>query len=153
MTWDQSPTALVEITEEHHIALVQAERLRRAAHGGEEQRDSSMKSFLRFFESDAVAHFRSEEAMLLPLVYQEPEALLLAMRVMGRHMQLEAFVRKIRRGVARGAPTGETMDALAEMLEADVRFEEDSVFPAIDLRDKVQMRTVSATARRALAHP
>ena len=44
------------------------------------------------------------------------------------------------------------MDALAEMLETDVRFEEDSVFPAIDLRGKVQKRAVSTTARRALVH-
>jgi iron-sulfur cluster repair protein YtfE (RIC family) len=69
---------------------------------------------------------------VLPLVINEPDAIVQVMRLMSAHMQMDALVRQIRHNVANGAPPTETMISLAEMFEAEIRFEEEVVFPMIE---------------------
>jgi regulator of sirC expression with transglutaminase-like and TPR domain len=66
---------------------------------------------------------------VLSLVINEPDAIVQVMRLMSAHMQMDALVRQIRHNVANGVPPTETMISLAEMFEAEIRFEEEVVFP------------------------
>jgi iron-sulfur cluster repair protein YtfE (RIC family) len=107
--------ALVPLTDQHHQALAQVQRLRLAADGWEEQRRSAVNAFIQFFETNTIPHFRAEEQIVLPLVINEPDAIVRVMRLMSAHMQMDALVRQIRHNVANGAPPTETMISLAEM--------------------------------------
>lgn len=107
-------------------------RLRLAAGGWEEQRRSAVNAFIQFFETNTIPHFRAEEQILLPLVINEPDAIVQVMRLMSAHMQVGDLVRQIRHKVVNGAPPTETMISLAEMFEAEIRFEEEVVFPMIE---------------------
>lgn len=129
MTMARGHQALVPLTDQHHQALAQVQRLRLAADGWEEQRRSAVNAFIQFFETNIIPHFRAEEQIVLPLVINEPDAIVQVMRVMSAHMQMDALVRQIRHKVANGAPPTETMISLAEMFEAEIRLRKRLYFP------------------------
>jgi hypothetical protein len=131
MTTDRRNPALLQLTPEHHRALAEARRLRLAADGDEEQRRSAVNAFIRFFENDAIAHFRAEERILLPRLTTKPEVTTRVMRLMREHIQIDSCVRKLRHSEAGRAPTTETMNSIAGMVEANIRFEEGVVFPMV----------------------
>jgi hypothetical protein len=56
--------ALIPLSHDHHHALVEARRLRRAADTPKSA--AVARAFLRFFAGETVGHFRDEEELLFP---------------------------------------------------------------------------------------
>jgi hemerythrin-like domain-containing protein len=107
--------ALVPLSHDHHRALVQARRLR-------ERGTAAAAEFLRFFASETTRHFREEEELVFPLLYDdEPESL---REILIQHHRLRALVQRLRRGEDVAA-------AVAELLERHIRLEERELFELI----------------------
>ena len=126
--------------------------MRLAAEGDRPTGCEAVEGFLRFFRSEAIAHFREEEEVIFPLVALHESAPTAGIhRVLSEHVVMHALVRELDEQAEAGDPSGETMLRLAELLKAHVRFEEDELFPAIEelAADSCAMsRSRNATARR-----
>ncbi len=122
--------ALVPLSRDHHHALVEARRLRRAA-GGSESR-ATVVAFLGFFAAETVRHFREEEELLFPLAEGFAEAREPLLRARLEHQSLHALVRELNEEVDRDGPTAKTMRDLGELLEEHIRHEERLLFPLIE---------------------
>jgi hemerythrin-like domain-containing protein len=119
--------ALRALSHEHHHALVQAMRLRRAA-AASEAPDAAARAFVEFFNDVTVAHFREEEETLFPLVADDDACRPLLVQALLDHQQLHRLVDAL----GRGGDLRESMAAAAELLEAHVRREERELFPLIE---------------------
>jgi hypothetical protein len=119
--------ALVPLALDHRRALEEARRLRHAAGGEGDEGPAALDAFIAFFQDDAVACFRKQESIVLPLVINEPNAIVAAMRLMGKHIRMESVVRKIQTRLRSRAPSDEVLNSLAEMLEANVCFEKEQL--------------------------
>lgn len=119
--------SLVPFSHDHHHALVEARRLRRAAEGYETQRRAAVEHFLGFFRTDTIRHFREEEEQLFPaLADQEGAARELLVQALLEHQRIHALVGKLEREA-----DAELMRDLAGLLEQHVRLEERRLFPLI----------------------
>jgi hemerythrin-like domain-containing protein len=122
--------SLRDLSFDHHHALVQALRLRRAGEGDHAHVQQVAREFLAFWDEHTRPHFREEEEALLPFFarWGDPDAEPIA-RMLREHVL-------IRRDVAllQSASTWEasSLRALGEALEAHVRLEERVVFPLIE---------------------
>jgi quercetin dioxygenase-like cupin family protein len=119
--------ALVQLSHDHHHALVAARRLRGAADAGEDPADA-VAAFAEFFAAVSVPHFREEEETLFPLVVSENEARPFVARALLDHQQLHALAAQI----GRADDVRERMRELSRLLEEHVRFEERELFPLIE---------------------
>ncbi len=119
--------ALIPLSHDHHHALVEARRLRRAADQPDDP-SGPATAFLRFFRLSSVPHFREEEEALFPLVIDVAEARELLVRALLDHQHLYALVAALEAG----ADIRATMRELGERLEAHVRLEEQALFPLIE---------------------
>ena len=121
--------SLRDLSSDHHSALVQAHRLKRAAAADVATRHKLIAEFLAFWNEHAQRHFCEEEQALLPYfaqwgnLEQEPIQQMLSEHVL------------IRRDATR-FQNGESDEALCRaagtLLEAHVRLEERVVFPLIE---------------------
>lgn len=125
--------ALVALSHDHHHALVEARRLRRAATADEDPRDA-VAAFLRFFYSITVPHFREEEETLFPLVVDLDSARPLLVEALLDHQRLHALA-----AVLAGHADARTMREVGERLEAHVRFEERQLFPLIERQARAEL--------------
>ena len=116
--------ALLPLSHDHHHALVAARRLRTAA--DDPDPSAALEAFSRFFAAESVRHFRDEEERLFPLVADSEDARPLVIRALLEHQQLHALAGR----VGDGDPA--RMRALADLLEAHVRFEERELFPLLE---------------------
>ena len=133
--------ALIPLSHDHHHALVEARRLRRAADRSEDP-SGPATAFIRFFRTSSVPHFREEEETLFPLVIDVEEARELLVQALLDHQHMYALVAALEAGDDVRA----TMRALGERLEAHVRLEERALFPLIE-------RVASAALDGATATP
>ena len=102
--------SLVPLSHDHHHALVEARRLRRAAEDDDAGRRTALARFLRFFSAETVRHFREEEEQLFPaLVGQEGEAETLLVQALLEHQRLHALAGRLERGLAAGEADGPSM--------------------------------------------
>jgi hemerythrin-like domain-containing protein len=125
--------ALVPLTHDHHHALHNVRLLKEAAAGDDAQRLEAARSFAAFFREHSVEHFREEEEKVFPVVIRMPKAPVEQIsRVLVEHIHLYALVDEIERESAAGTVEPATMLELAELLKAHIRFEEDTLFPAIE---------------------
>jgi hemerythrin-like domain-containing protein len=125
--------SLLPLTHDHHHALRNARMLRLAAERDPAARVEAVEGFVRFFRTEAVGHFREEEEVIFPLVALNERAPNAGMeRVLKEHVTMHALVRELEERAKAGDAEGETMLALAQLLQAHVRFEEDELFPAIE---------------------
>jgi hemerythrin-like domain-containing protein len=117
--------ALQPLSRDHHVALVAAQRLRRAGAG---DADAARATFLEFWHEHGAKHFRVEEDVLLPAfaAYGDPSD--------PRVVQM--LVEHVRIRAAAAALTAEAdleaLHALGTALEQHVRLEEREVFPLIE---------------------
>jgi hypothetical protein len=81
--------ALIPLSHDHHHALVEARRLRRAADTPESAAVATAS--LRFFAGETVEHFREEEELLFPLVVDFDEARELLVQALLEHQRLHAL--------------------------------------------------------------
>jgi hypothetical protein len=115
--------ALRSLSREHHQALSIGRDLRRA-----DDPELAAAKFLEFWEREGAAHFRIEEAVLLPTwsllgtVHAEAAA-----RLAREHLRLRSAALALAE-----APSLAAVRQLGEELVAHVRFEERELFPMIE---------------------
>jgi mannose-6-phosphate isomerase-like protein (cupin superfamily) len=119
--------ALVPLSHDHHHALVEARRLRRAADHDDDP-EPAAAAFAGFYAAVNVPHFREEEETLFPLVAGDEEARPLVVEALLDHQRLHALVAELRRSTDVRRP----MREIADLLEAHVRREERELFPLIE---------------------
>ena len=119
--------ALQPLSRDHHVALVAAQRLRRAGAG---EAAAARDAFLEFWREHGAKHFRVEEDVLLPAfaVHADPDAECVA-RMLLDHVRIRAAAQRLERD---RDPALETLHELGSMLERHVRLEEREVFPLIE---------------------
>jgi iron-sulfur cluster repair protein YtfE (RIC family) len=141
--------ALVPLSHDHHHALVEARRLRRAAGDAETDPAAAAAAFAEFFATVTVPHFREEEETLFPLVVDSEEARPLLVEVLLDHLRLHALATRL----AGASDVRRAMRELGELLEAHVRREERELFPLIErvaaaeLEDRPPPPTTTALPR------
>jgi hemerythrin-like domain-containing protein len=135
--------ALVPLSHDHHAELVLARRLRLAS-GSDvaEARLAAASQYLAAF-AETVSHFRIEEERLFPALGGRGGDGGLVERALAEHEELRGLAATLREEAAAAAVNGETMLRLANLLHANVRFEERELFPLIE-------QSVSDTDLRAL---
>jgi quercetin dioxygenase-like cupin family protein/hemerythrin superfamily protein len=122
--------ALVPLSHDHHQALVEARRLRRAADTPDSA--AAATAFLRFFADETVRHFREEEELLFPSVVDLEEARELLVQALLEHQRLHALTARLQQLVTAGGEVDDVMRKLGRLLEAHVRLEERQLFPLIE---------------------
>jgi quercetin dioxygenase-like cupin family protein/hemerythrin-like domain-containing protein len=145
---------LVPLSHDHHHALVEARRLRRAADRVDADRRAAVTAFLRFFSTETIRHFREEEEQLFPaLVDHDGADGDLLVQALLEHQRIHALVRRLEHGVAAGESDASSMRELAELLEAHVRLEERQLFPLIEqvVPEEALGELDRATSREAAA--
>jgi hemerythrin-like domain-containing protein len=133
--------ALQPLSRDHHVALVAAQRLRRATPA---TADDARRHFLTFWAEHGAQHFRVEEDVLLPVfaTHGDPEDERIA-RMLTDHVRIRARVLTL------GTAGVDELQALGEELAAHVRLEEREVFPLIEatLTDAQAAQLVEAVQR------
>ena len=143
--------ALIPLSHDHHHALVEARRLRRAA---DTPRSTAVATaFLRFFSDETVGHFREEEELLFPRVVGFEEARGLLVQALLEHQRLHALAARLQQVIATGGAAGGVMRELGELLEAHVRLEERRLFPLIErlLEDVTELQPPCGAIRVVMA--
>jgi hemerythrin-like domain-containing protein len=120
--------ALEQLSRDHHQALFQAMRLKRAS---EEDADIVLADFLDFWFGVGHLHFRAEEEVLLPAYSAYGDASREeVVRVLVDHVEIRREAHAL--GATKGDPPPERLRALGERLDAHVRHEERVLFPLIE---------------------
>jgi iron-sulfur cluster repair protein YtfE (RIC family) len=120
--------ALEQLSRDHHQALFQAMRLKRAGDG---DAFDVLGDFLDFWFSIGYLHFRAEEEVLLPAysaygdVSREE-----VIRVLVDHAEIRREAHEL--GATKEHPPPERLHALGARLDAHVRHEERVLFPLIE---------------------
>jgi hemerythrin-like domain-containing protein len=121
--------ALVELSRDHHAALVHALELRRARTAPVEEAVRCARAFLDFVEAELAGHFADEEVVLLPVAESlNPQE---AERVRAEHRELERLTSGLRERLRSAAPTGPLCGEIGELLHDHVRFEERTFFEGL----------------------
>lgn len=117
---------LQPLSREHHGALSLARACERAAQSGDAARiTEACERAVSAFSAELDPHFRTEERALLPLL-QGADAAPLVQRTLDEHSLLRGLLDGLTRSDA-GA-----LAAFGAHLAAHVRFEERTLFPAIE---------------------
>jgi iron-sulfur cluster repair protein YtfE (RIC family) len=118
--------ALEQLSRDHHVALVIAQRLKRAS---EPTAGEACRAFLDYWRRDGREHFREEEEILLPTLagYADPEHPVVA-RALTDHVR----IRRLAMDASTDTPKLELLHNLGARLEQHVRREERELFPLIE---------------------
>lgn len=118
--------ALQPLSRDHHVALVAAQRLRRAT---ADDAPAARDAFLEFWREHGALHFRVEEDVLLPAfaAYGDP-ADERVVQMLIEHVRIRAAAAAL----AEGDPDLDAMHELGVALAQHVRLEEREVFPLIE---------------------
>jgi iron-sulfur cluster repair protein YtfE (RIC family) len=120
--------ALEQLSRDHHQALFQAMRLKRA---DEECASEVLGDFLDFWFGTGFLHFRAEEEVLLPAYSAYGDASRdEVVRVLVDHIEIRREAHEL--GALTSDPEPERLHALGERLDAHVRHEERVLFPLIE---------------------
>lgn len=143
--------AIAQLSRDHHQALMEAIKLKRAT---DETAAHVAAKFVDFFDAECQHHFTVEDQVLLPYyalfagleVAVDP----IVVQVMHEHVELRALVEQLRAG---DAPTALVRE-VGQRLDGHVRLEERKLFPKIQetLTDD-QLEQLAAVVERAEAEP
>lgn len=120
--------AIAQLSRDHHQALLQAMRLKRAT---DETSDEVARAFVDFFDNECQHHFEVEEQVLLPLycawlgieLAVEP----IVVQVVREHVELRSMVELLRAEPGNTQLVRET----GQRFDGHVRLEERKLFPMI----------------------
>lgn len=119
--------ALVELSRDHHHALVLAAQMRRAdasSAGG------LTRAFVEFMNDASAVHFAEEERFLLPLLANHVDAdHRLIVRTLLDHVRLRALTT---RWLTATPPAADELRAAGELLHDHVRMEERELFALLE---------------------
>ena len=119
--------ALETLSRDHHLALVIAQKLRRAT---VDTAPTARRAFISFWETEGQDHFRSEEELLLPAFARHGDAGHEAVvRVLVDHVDLRRLAADLE---AQPEPPLHRLRELGELLHDHVRHEERILFPLIE---------------------
>lgn len=118
--------SLAPLSRDHHRALVFAREARRMP-GVDSDATLTMAALRRRFEEELAPHFLVEETELVGRCVACGELATLAAQVLADHAALRALVAALEPATLRSG-----CEAFADRLEAHVRFEERSWFPALE---------------------
>ncbi len=131
--------ALEALSRDHHLALVVAQRLRRA---GPKTASEARAGFLAYWSTHGRRHFRLEEEVLLPAYAAYGDAHHpLVLTALGDHVALRALATRVAADIT---ASGGTLQRLGERLADHVRLEERQLFPLIE--DAMPARELAALA-------
>jgi hemerythrin-like domain-containing protein len=120
--------ALEQLSRDHHQALFQAMRLKRAE---EDDASDVLGDFLDFWFGVGYLHFRAEEEVLLPAYSAYADASRdEVVRVLVDHVEIRREAHEL--GGLTSDPPPERLHKLGERLDAHVRHEERVLFPLIE---------------------
>lgn len=119
--------ALAPLSRDHHHALTQAMKLKRATAAGTED---LVRGLLTFWDQHGARHFQVEEEVLLPAYarHADPEHAAVV-RVLVDHVWIRSRIDRLRGG---DEWTPDRLRELGERLDAHVRHEERVLFPLIE---------------------
>lgn len=122
--------SLIPLSREHHYALMLCLRINRGLAGHINDagwlQAKALKATL-FFESDLVAHFKAEEAVLFPAMRSVTSATALIAELLDEHRRIEGLVGELRGKDSRTIAA--SLSEFAKLLEAHIRKEERQLFP------------------------
>ena len=139
--------SLIPLTHDHHHALAAARRLQLAAGRDTLDRATATNTFLEFFGSETVAHFREEEEDVFPLVIDAAEAKDPLIRLLLDHVQMHGLVGRLQAELAGDGPSEDTMTAIASALQEHIRYEERVFFPLVESLAPVPLGSVELAPR------
>ena len=121
--------ALQQLSRDHHQALVLAKHLRDLPEDADRgAMEGAAAEALGRWAAEVAPHFRAEEERLLPLLARAAGADHPAIaETLNQHVRLRALVQSLDE-----APSAATLRDLGDRLRAHVRYEEDTLFPAVE---------------------
>ena len=119
--------ALASLSRDHHLALVVAQKLRRATDATAPQ---ARETFLAYWTGHGRRHFRLEDELLFPAYagYGDPHDPRV-LRALGEHVMIRHRADAL---AAAGTAEPASLEQLGAELAAHVRLEEREVFPLIE---------------------
>jgi len=129
----QRADALIPLTRDHHHALRQARRLKKASESPDRAaRVESADSFLNFYLGRALHHFREEEELFFPPAAELGELRPLVSRAVMEHLAMHRLTGHLKTQLVKGDVSQHLLGEISELLRLHVRFEEDELFPLIE---------------------
>lgn len=116
--------SLEAFSRDHNVGLVLGRRLGLAAALDEESRKEVAQAILRYWNDEMADHFADEEKLLMPLI-PTPE---IGRQLLADHRELTGLIERLGRGEIEAGLIERTGKRLSE----HIRWEERSVFPAIE---------------------
>jgi iron-sulfur cluster repair protein YtfE (RIC family) len=136
----------VPLSRDHHEALIQALRLRRAA-----GRPPAALVFLEFHRAELEGHMADEEDVVLPAAEGVDPAG--AARIRQEHGEIRSLASTLEAALAAGEEIAATMEDLARLLHDHVRYEERVFFMGLQAAlpgDALQSLGAALEAHRAV---
>ncbi len=119
--------ALVPLSRDHYVGLVQAQHLIRSADADEVQRRKVIREFLDAWDSDISVHFKDEERLLAALM-DEPDR----ERMFQEHKTLRRIATEARERHRQVDPGADWVRKAGELLRDHIRWEERVAFGHIE---------------------
>ncbi len=125
--------ALQRLSSEHHIGLVWALQLKKAARQEDKTRHTEItEGFLQFWESELQEHFVKEELYLFPVYYQcSGEVTPAVTETLHQHVIIRSAVFGLQEEAKSGTVSPERLLEISDLLNQHVRFEERTLFEEI----------------------
>jgi len=125
--------ALVPLTHDHHHTLARARRLKEATAAQDTAAvRRAADDFINFYLGKIRHHFHEEEELFFAPVVDQDRTHDHITRAVSDHLRLHAYVIALRRQLSQGHVERQLLDAIGELLQAHVRFEEQELFPLIE---------------------
>ena len=124
--------SLHALSEEHHLGLVNARRLRRAAGADPAAAAEAARAFPAFGEQHLAPHFRAEEEPLLPRFALYAADHPLTARTLLEHVRTRRWALDVRCRIERGDDLRADLAWMGRFLDDHIRFGERILFPAIE---------------------
>lgn len=136
------PPHLLDLSRDHHHALVLAKRAATAAANGTEgEVVAALEATVRAFEADLAPHFEIEERHLLPPLDAAGE-IELVRRTLADHERLRSLLSSAEDPRSR-------LREFARRMRQHVRFEEQQLFPVAEARlNLAQLQAVESASKR-----
>lgn len=134
MTYKHAPQkrdeSLQPLSRDHYLGLVHAERLRKSANAEDAAvRRQALSEFLDAWRREITAHFDDEERLLCELMSDDE-----CVELHEQHQVLHTLAEQAHEHRAHVEPGAEFCQQLGETLRDHIRWEERTLFPAIQQR-------------------